>query len=130
SSFTRELVRSPLRARACASLHIRARRCATSARRHGVVAPGTTPGRLARLRWRAPGTRTSPARTVMNFLEKIFRNLRDSPALAKIIEIHLTTPRGTDGHGLLELIGRARGWLHAQGVRPGDRVASLAPNSV
>lgn len=66
----------------------------------------------------------------MNFLEKIFRNLRDSPALAKIIEIHLTTPRGTDGHGLLELIGRARGWFHAHGVRAGDRVASLAPNSV
>lgn len=66
----------------------------------------------------------------MNFLEKIFHNLRDSPALAKIVEIHLTTPRGTDGHGILELVGRARGWLHEHGVHAGDRVASLAPNSV
>lgn len=66
----------------------------------------------------------------MNFLETIFRNLREQPASTKVIEIHLTTPRGTDGAGMLELIDRARGRLHACGVQAGDRVASLAPNSV
>lgn len=65
----------------------------------------------------------------MTFLQQIFDHFRDQPARAKIIEIHLTTPRGTDGTGMLDLIARARGGLCAAGVVPGDRVASLAPNS-
>jgi len=66
----------------------------------------------------------------VSFLKTIFDNFREQPNLAKVVEIHLTTPRGTDGRGMLDLIARARGFLASTGVEPGDRVASLAPNSV
>lgn len=66
----------------------------------------------------------------MSFLQRIFDNLREQPDKAKLIEVHATTLRGTDGNGLLDLIARARGFLTEAGVRPGDRVAIVAPNSV
>lgn len=66
----------------------------------------------------------------MSFLNTIFDNLRDHPERAKLIEVHATTLRGTDGTGLLDLIAKARGYLASAGVKPGDRVALLAPNSV
>lgn len=66
----------------------------------------------------------------MSFLNTIFDNLRDQPERAKLIEVHATTLRGTDGTGLLDLIAKARGYLASAGVKPGDRVALLAPNSV
>lgn len=66
----------------------------------------------------------------MSFLPTIFDHLEHKPQLAKLSEIHLTTPRGTDGTGMLELIARARASIRAAGVSPGDRVATLAPNSV
>lgn len=66
----------------------------------------------------------------MSFLTTIFENLRTKPELTKLIEVHATTLRGTDGNGMLDLIARARGSLADAGVEPGDRVAILAPNSV
>lgn len=66
----------------------------------------------------------------MSFLTTIFDNLRTKPERAKLIEVHATTLRGTDGSGMLDLIARARGSLEDAGVKPGDRVAILAPNSV
>ena len=66
----------------------------------------------------------------MSFLQTIFDNLREQPDRAKLIEVHATTLRGTDGNGLLDLVARARGFLVEAGVRPGDRVALVAPNSV
>ncbi|MEM6292861.1 MAG: AMP-binding protein [Myxococcota bacterium] len=66
----------------------------------------------------------------MSFLTTIFDNLRTKPERTKLIEVHATTLRGTDGTGMLDLIARARGALNETALRPGDRVAILAPNSV
>ncbi len=66
----------------------------------------------------------------MSFLAKIFDNLRSQPQRTKVIEIHTTALRGTDGTGILELIAKARAFIESRGVKPGDRVALLAPNSV
>ncbi len=66
----------------------------------------------------------------MSFLTTIFDNLRTKPERTKLIEVHATTLRGTDGNGMLDLIARARGSLADTGIEPGDRVAILAPNSV
>ena len=65
----------------------------------------------------------------MSFLQRIFDNFRDKPELAKLIEVHATTLRGTDGRGTLDLIATARSFVESAGVKPGDRVALLAPNS-
>lgn len=65
----------------------------------------------------------------MNFLERIFDNLKDKPERTKLIEVHGTNLRGTDGTGILDLVARARAFLEKAGVEPGDRVALLAPNS-
>jgi len=65
----------------------------------------------------------------MNFLERIFDNLRDHPEQTKLIEVCNTSLVGTDGAGILELVGRARAAIEKVGVDPGDRVALLAPNS-
>lgn len=65
----------------------------------------------------------------MNFLERIFDNLREKPERAKLIEVQGTSLLGTDGAGVLELIGRARSSIDEVGIEPGDRVALLAPNS-
>jgi long-chain acyl-CoA synthetase len=65
----------------------------------------------------------------MSFLERIFDNLREQPERAKLIEVRGTSLQGTDGAGILELIGRARAAIEQAGLQPGDRVAILAPNS-
>ncbi|MEX1363002.1 MAG: AMP-binding protein, partial [Nannocystaceae bacterium] len=65
----------------------------------------------------------------MSFLERIFDNLEQQPERAKLIEVRGTSLQGTDGAGILELIGRARAAIEAVGIEPGDRVALLAPNS-
>lgn len=66
----------------------------------------------------------------MSFLNQILDNLKDHPDRAKLIEVHATQLRGTDGRGMLDLIAKARGYLTRVGIKPGDRVALLAPNSV
>lgn len=65
----------------------------------------------------------------VNFLERIFDNLRDRPERTKLIEVHGTRLQGTDGAGVLDLVSRARAFIDAAGVQPGDRVAILGPNS-
>lgn len=65
----------------------------------------------------------------MSFLERIFDNLRQQPERTKLIEVRGTSLQGTDGAGILELIGRARAAMEQAGLQPGDRVALLAPNS-
>lgn len=81
----------------------------------------------------------------MSFLERLFDNLKEQPERTKLIEVRGTSLQGTDGAGILELVGRARaaidglgeglgdgsgeGQSEPAGVRPGDRVALLAPNS-
>lgn len=65
----------------------------------------------------------------MNFLERIFDNLGDCPERAKLVEVRGTSLQGTDGAGILELVGRARASIEEAGIDPGDRVALLAPNS-
>lgn len=65
----------------------------------------------------------------MNFLERIFDNLQEQPERAKLIEVRSTSLQGTDGAGILELVGRARAAIDEAGIEPGDRVALLAPNS-
>ncbi len=65
----------------------------------------------------------------MNFLERIFDNLKEQPERAKLIEVRGTSLQGTDGAGVLELVGRARASIEEAGIEPGDRVALLAPNT-
>lgn len=65
----------------------------------------------------------------MSFLERIFENLRQQPERAKLVEVRGTSLQGTDGAGILELIGRARAAIEQAGLQPGDRVALLGPNS-
>ena len=65
----------------------------------------------------------------MNFLERIFDNLKEQPERAKLIEVRGTSLQGTDGAGVLELVGRARASIEDAGIEPGDRVALLAPNT-
>jgi long-chain acyl-CoA synthetase len=65
----------------------------------------------------------------MSFLERIFDNLQQQPERTKLIEVRGTSLQGTDGAGILELIGRARAAMEQAGLQPGDRVALLAPNS-
>lgn len=65
----------------------------------------------------------------MNFLERIFDNLEEQPQKAKLIEVRGTSMQGTDGAGILELVGRARASIDEAGIDPGDRVALLAPNT-
>jgi len=64
----------------------------------------------------------------VNFLERIFDNLKDRPERAKLIEIHGGNMQGTDGAGILDLVARARGFIDDAGVKPGDRVALLSTN--
>jgi long-chain acyl-CoA synthetase len=66
----------------------------------------------------------------VSFLNRIFDNLKDHPDRAKLVEVHATQLRGTDGRGMLDLVAKAQGFLTAKGIKPGDRVAILAPNSV
>jgi long-chain acyl-CoA synthetase len=65
----------------------------------------------------------------MSFLERIFENLRQQPERTKLIEVRGTSLQGTDGAGILELVGRARAAMEQAGLQVGDRVAILAPNS-
>lgn len=65
----------------------------------------------------------------MNFLDTILTSTRRVGDAPLTIEIHGPHRRPTTGNELLALVARARGHLRASGVKPGDRVALLAPNS-
>ena len=70
-----------------------------------------------------------PDPPVLNFLETILASARRVGDRPLTIEIHGKERRPTTGTELLALVARARGHLRASGVKPGDRVALLAPNS-
>ncbi len=66
----------------------------------------------------------------MNFLESIFHRLREAsnqPVLQEIRQGEIISVTGAD---LLAQVRRARAYVRQHGLRPGDRCALLAPNSI
>lgn len=65
-----------------------------------------------------------------NFLETIFAQLQRSAGRVVLREIHGEQFVSVTGRELLEQIREVRTYLRAAGLRPGDRCAILAPNSI
>ena len=65
----------------------------------------------------------------MNFLATIFAATQAAADRELVIEIHGKSKQPTTGAKLLEHVAHLRGFLRGAGVKPGDRVALLAPNS-
>jgi long-chain acyl-CoA synthetase len=65
-----------------------------------------------------------------NFLEAIFAQLQRSTGRVVLREIHGQQFVGVTGSELLGLVRQARAYLRSAGLRPGDRCALLAPNSI
>jgi len=66
----------------------------------------------------------------MTFLESIFARLgrvADEPVLGEVRDGQIVSVTGAD---LLAMIAEARGFAVARGLKPGDRCALLAPNSI
>ncbi|MBZ5693743.1 MAG: AMP-binding protein [Acidobacteriia bacterium] len=66
----------------------------------------------------------------MTFLEEIFARLdrtQNSPVLGEIRDGKIVSATGAE---LLALVGQARSFLAARGLKRGDRCALLAPNSI
>jgi acyl-CoA synthetase (AMP-forming)/AMP-acid ligase II len=66
----------------------------------------------------------------MTFLESIFARLErvaDEPVLGEVRDGQIVSVTGAD---LLAMIAEARGFAVARGLKPGDRCALLAPNSI
>jgi long-chain acyl-CoA synthetase len=66
----------------------------------------------------------------MTFLEAIFARLErvaDEPMLGEVRDGQIMSVTGAD---LLAMIAEARGFAVARGLKPGDRCALLAPNSI
>ena len=72
---------------------------------------------------------TSPIAPDESFVATIFAATAAAQTRPLVIEIHGKEQRPTTGAELLKLVAHARGLLRSAGVRPGDRVALLAPNS-
>ncbi len=66
----------------------------------------------------------------MNFLERIFRHLNDAADQPVLQEVRPREILSVTGAELLAMIRTARAYLRRQQVRPGDRCALLAPNSI
>lgn len=66
----------------------------------------------------------------MTFLETIFERLERAPGNAVLAEIRDEQTISTTGGQLLDLVAQARGFLRARGLKPGDRCALWAPNSI
>jgi len=66
----------------------------------------------------------------MNFLDAIFHHLREAADRPVLQEVHPEGVRSVTGAELLALVRTARAYVRRQGVRPGDRCALLAPNSI
>lgn len=64
-----------------------------------------------------------------NFLEVIHAAVQRTREAQLLIELHGKERRPTSAAQLLHLVAHARGFLRSHGVKPGDRVALLAPNS-
>jgi len=63
-----------------------------------------------------------------SFLEHILATTKNAGARDLLIEIHGKDQRPTSAILFLALVAKARGFLKSAGVKPGDRVALLAPN--
>jgi long-chain acyl-CoA synthetase len=66
----------------------------------------------------------------VNFLEHIFRHLRETADQPVLQEVRSGGILSVTGAELLAMIRTARAYLRRQRVRPGDRCALLAPNSI
>lgn len=66
----------------------------------------------------------------MSFIDIIFENLAAHPSRPFVTEVHGELLTRAYGGRLRELAGRGRGRLRSAGIRAGDRVALLAPNSI
>jgi long-chain acyl-CoA synthetase len=65
-----------------------------------------------------------------NFLETIFAQLQRSSGRVVLREIHGEQFVSVTGKELLEQVRQVQGYLRGAGLRPGDRCALLAPNSI
>src|SRR6266478_6661344 len=65
-----------------------------------------------------------------NFLETIFAQLQRSAGRVVLREIHGKQFVSVTGGELLDQVCQVRGYLRTAGVRPGNRCALLAPNSI
>jgi len=65
----------------------------------------------------------------MSFVDTFFANLKRNPSRPFVTEVHGERLERSHGGRLAELIAQARGALRERGVKPGDRVVLLAPNS-
>ncbi len=65
-----------------------------------------------------------------NFLEDIFVQLKKADSRVVLREIHGEKFVSVSGRELLEQVQRVRAQLRRAGIRPGERCALLAPNSV
>ncbi len=66
----------------------------------------------------------------MKFLARIFEQLAARGDQTVIQEIHTGGARPVSGKEFLRLVQRARAFLSARGLKPGDRCALIAPNSI
>ena len=66
----------------------------------------------------------------MTFLENIFARLDRSAGAAVLAEIRDGQTISASGGELLALVAKARAFLRARGLKPGDRCALWAPNSI
>jgi long-chain acyl-CoA synthetase len=65
-----------------------------------------------------------------NFLQSIFEQLQRSQNRVVLREIHGEQFVSVTGNELLELVERARDWLRASCLEPGDRCGLIAANSI
>src|SRR5579862_2891120 len=65
-----------------------------------------------------------------NFLENVFVQLQRSSGRVVLREIHGEQFVSATGNEVLELVERVRVYLRASGLKPGDRCALLASNSI
>jgi long-chain acyl-CoA synthetase len=66
----------------------------------------------------------------VSFVEDIFVRLQEAGEETLLEELRDGKPQGTSGRELLKRVGRARAFFSGCGLKKGDRVALLAPNSI
>ena len=65
----------------------------------------------------------------MTFVASIFQRLQETGSKALVTEMHGSERVPATGADMVRLTSQARAALRGRGVRPGDRVVLLAPNS-
>lgn len=65
----------------------------------------------------------------MSFIDTLYANLTDKPRTPVIIEVHGDTLKPFTGETIAAMTAKVRGFLRSQNLKPGDRVALVAPNS-